>query len=725
MSQKIFAALATSVSLVAIAAVPHAQAQMAPTQVNLQLTTIGGNGTQLVNFNSNAPTTITSTVNVTGLQAGERLRGIDFRPAQRGTLYALTSNNRLVIVNRSTGAITPVTAGMNTTGTIAPVTGLPNIGAGNVGLDFNPVPDRLRGNTSDQVTLAAGAFGGTGGQNFRLNPNDATRVATSDPSTRYVAGDPNATRLAPSIVGDAYTNSFARDPLLAAAAAGTPLNTNLFVIDSANGVLARQGGIQAADVGGVTGTGNPNNGVLFTIGSLNVATNGNVGFDIATGNDGTGSGVRGTAAPAFAILTNPLTNQSGFYQINLTTGAATFLGFVGTGATVTGLAIAPIPFAQQAQTANEQAFGAALDAATAALPFNIPGPGFVIGSDAAVNARARLIGLVGALDSLPLGTAGGQQGLGNFLGEIHGAVPTLAFQFGTQVGNSILDRGSSSAGLIFQLDGFDGSFDQTSRGFGYETQSYGFTIGYGQKLGENYTVGISATYATGDVDYINASRDTADTETYVGNLFANANFGPANITAYIGFGTVDVDTTRNLPSLGAFGQIAAAAIAADYDANLFLAGGRVSYDFDLGSVKLQPYAGLIHTRYDRDAFDESTNSIFGAAVNGLVNTSTQTQVGINLFGTFDLGGVKVVPNVRAAYLYELADDNRTLSITLPALGITTPTAISVARNNDNRFQVGGGLGFESGNFFGSATYNGEFDKDNRTHAARLLLGYRF
>lgn len=78
-------------------------------------------------------------------------------------------------------------------------------------------------------------------------------------------------------------------------------------------------------------TTNPNGGVLSAVGPLGVSTSDNVGFDIS-----------GLSGSAYASLTPVTGAGSSFYRINLTTGAATLVGSVGsTGVVLYGIA-API-----------------------------------------------------------------------------------------------------------------------------------------------------------------------------------------------------------------------------------------------------------------------------------------------------------------------------------------------------------------------------------------------
>jgi len=238
----------------------------------------------LVRFTAAAPGTLSLDVQLTGLAAGEFLAGIDFRPAN-GFLYGIVAGpagTRVVVINQS-GEVVPI-------GSSSPAT--PDTA---FGVDFNPVPDRIR-------------IIGTADTSRRFNPNDGTLTGT-DTNVAYLAGDPSF-GTNPNVVHAAYNNS----------QAGATLTT-LFGIDSGTDNLVR--------VGGVDGTPSPNLGGLTTIGAL---------------------GVNATDFGALDI--QPFTNQayaalrvgtsSGLYTINLTTGAATLLGAIGNGTnTIDGLAVSP------------------------------------------------------------------------------------------------------------------------------------------------------------------------------------------------------------------------------------------------------------------------------------------------------------------------------------------------------------------------------------------------
>jgi hypothetical protein len=251
----------------------------------------------LVRFNAANPSTIISSIPVTGLVGGDTILGIDFRPAT-GELFGLGSGSRLYVINPVTGAA--VQRGSD---------GQFTLSGQSFGFDFNPFADRIRVVSDFE-------------QNLRLNPNDGT-LAGTDMSIGYDPTDPGFPTN-PQLAGSAYTNNFN----------GTA-TTTLFGIDTTRDVLVRQGGVNVPP-----GTPSPNGGHLFSVGSLGFAipdANGLPnGFDILTQADGTNVAIAGLT------LNGTTTN---LYSIDLATGAATQVGAVPIGGAapllIRGLTVAP------------------------------------------------------------------------------------------------------------------------------------------------------------------------------------------------------------------------------------------------------------------------------------------------------------------------------------------------------------------------------------------------
>ncbi|HVG24161.1 MAG TPA: DUF4394 domain-containing protein [Thermoanaerobaculia bacterium] len=222
-------------------------------------------------IDSAAPSVSLGTVVVTGMRPGETLSGIDYRPAT-GQLYGLGSlggnSAQLYQINTSTGVAAPM--------------GLPFalFGANVIGIDFNPVVDRVRVIT-------------TANQNIRINPT--TGEVFVDTNTDYAPGDPNAgAGNAPWAV--AYTNNVPG-----------AVQTTLY------GLTYGRTSLILITIGSPNGTpASPNTGLMFTVGSTGI-TNANsqsVGLDISAG------GI------AYALINSP----AQLYTVNLTNGQVTLVG---------------------------------------------------------------------------------------------------------------------------------------------------------------------------------------------------------------------------------------------------------------------------------------------------------------------------------------------------------------------------------------------------------------
>ena len=240
---------------------------------------------------------------ITGLNVGETVLGVDSRPAN-GLLYGVTTQNRLVTINATTGAATsPLLLTADPADLTSPFTALSGTA---FGVDFNPVPDRLRV-VSDT------------NQNLRINVTNG-----------FVTTDTDITPVAADIVASAYLNDFAGATA-----------TTLYDLDAATETLFTQNP--------------PNNGTLVSVGSVgpNLDVTPSSGFDIVT----TGGGLTPRVDTAYATLVNTTTSLTGLYTINLTTGAATLVGTIGTGALpVRGLAVIPagtLNFSVGAVSVNE------------------------------------------------------------------------------------------------------------------------------------------------------------------------------------------------------------------------------------------------------------------------------------------------------------------------------------------------------------------------------------
>lgn len=221
---------------------------------------------KLYRFNPTSPES--NPVALTGMLSGETIVGLDFRPAN-GSLYAISSQSRLLTVNTSNGQVTPVGSVLT-----------PALDGTSFGFDFNPTVDRIR--------LVSNT-----GQNLRLHPDLGT--------VAFVDGNLNPG--SPSVNGAAYSNSFAGSTM-----------TTLFVLDSETNMLYKQMP--------------PNDGVLVPVGGLGVDLTANNGFDIG-GSTGSAFGLFkvGTTSAVYTVnLTSGTATKVADFNIEAT-AMAVGLGF--------------------------------------------------------------------------------------------------------------------------------------------------------------------------------------------------------------------------------------------------------------------------------------------------------------------------------------------------------------------------------------------------------------
>jgi len=224
---------------------------------------------QLIRFNARDPERIRDVRAITGLPPGVTLKGIDFRPAT-GDLYGVGSDSVVYRVNPQTGiavsegpAFTPALRGTT------------------FGVDFNPVPDKIRVVSDDR-------------QNLRLNVDESTVLSV----------DKDINPGMPQLVGAAYLNS--------SFSATRPAATTLYVVDALSNRLFTQDP--------------PNDGTLKDGKKLGIDIGTDVGFDIA-----------GAANTGF--LANSTRRGSALYTVDVTDGDTDYLGRIGgKRLVVTGLA---------------------------------------------------------------------------------------------------------------------------------------------------------------------------------------------------------------------------------------------------------------------------------------------------------------------------------------------------------------------------------------------------
>lgn len=130
--------------------------------------TLGNN--KLFQYSTSKPDKLMNASTITGLQPGEKILGIDFRPAT-GELYALGSTSRLYTINFNSGSATTVAA--LTTVPMGSTTAVPlQLSGTSFGFDFNPVVDRIRIVSNTGQNLRAHPVTGVTAVDAAINPQN-------------------------------------------------------------------------------------------------------------------------------------------------------------------------------------------------------------------------------------------------------------------------------------------------------------------------------------------------------------------------------------------------------------------------------------------------------------------------------------------------------------------------------------------------------------------------
>lgn len=245
----------------------------------------------LVRFDAGTPRTIAARAQVSGMEPGDGLVGIDWRAARREVI-GLGIRGRLYVIDAATGKAAQVLPPDGSTITLA---------GDEFGFDIDPRSERIR------VVSEAG-------MNVRASPETGL-VMDADPATEGIQPD-GPLRYAP---GDEHEGQAPRLLAIAFDPAGT-----LFGLDARSGKLVTLGAA-AGDPVAIS----PNSGRLFTVGATGLAEAERIAFDISPSGAG------------YAALTPGGAKESRLYLIDLASGRARFLGTIAAGEPVRALAVVP------------------------------------------------------------------------------------------------------------------------------------------------------------------------------------------------------------------------------------------------------------------------------------------------------------------------------------------------------------------------------------------------
>ena len=145
-----------------------------------------------------------------------------------------------------------------------------------------------------------------------------------------------------------------------------------------------------------------------------------------------------------------------------------------------------------------------------------------------------------------------------------------------------LAQSSQHRDFWFELSGSSADRDGGSNATdtGYDSDSFGFVLGYDQAISDNLVVGAALSYSDIDVD---AGFNNTDIESYSLNLYGQYTEGNYFVRGALAYTFGDAESDRSTQ----FGDI-----DSDFDLDQFSARISAGFDKTVGKHKLSPFASL-------------------------------------------------------------------------------------------------------------------------------------
>ena len=329
----------------------------------------------------------------------------------------------------------------------------------------------------------------------------------------------------------------------------------------------------------------------------------------------------------------------------------------------------------------------------------------------AVTAGALPAAVFTALDGLE-NNAEFESAAVTLLPTIHNGVTREIFETGKLASRRLETlRGKQQRGVWGEVFGRTAEQDQRSvSDTGYDANAFGITIGGALPVTETLSAGASFTYSDIDIDDNGGGNSEVDSFRVAGNLAYRS--GAAFANAEVGYSVSDVETSRV-----AVGE----SVTGSYDVDGFDAKIAAGYDFAVNGATITPTAGLRYGRFSADDFSE--NGGLNLQIDQDDVEFLEASIGLSAQTTVQVGTVAVTSKVRAAYVYDVVGDERTLTASFAG---ASPIELRSEDPSQSRFELGLGLDAKiSDSVSLGLGYEGGFSSDNESHAGVLRLSVKF
>lgn len=258
------------------------------------------------------------------------------------------------------------------------------------------------------------------------------------------------------------------------------------------------------------------------------------------------------------------------------------------------------------------------------------------------------------------------------------------------------------------------STDGNGNAAGADTSLGGMLMGADVAIG-NTVFGLAAGYASASTS---AGSASADTETWTIAAYGGASFDALKLRAGASYGWSSIDSQR-------FVALTGEAPRAAYDGTAGNVFAEAGYTFTLGTVALEPFAGLAWTGVDLGGFVESNAPVAGLVSGGTSFDTPYSTLGVRLAAAFDVGhGARVTPHASAGWRHAFGDVTPTAALAFINTG--TPFGIEGVAIAEDSLVASLGLDFTFANGVTFAiAYDGMTGDGASYNAGKAALSVKF
>jgi len=271
------------------------------------------------------------------------------------------------------------------------------------------------------------------------------------------------------------------------------------------------------------------------------------------------------------------------------------------------------------------------------------------------------------------------------------------------------------------IDGFGKKGSQTggdgSAGFGYQVA--GGAMGLDFLVGDKAVIGVSGGQSSTNID-LDESRGTGHISSTFASLYGSYFTDTYFLDASCAYSHQNFSNNRSV-SIGLQNFTA----RSEHAGHVYAASLGGGYTVDLGAVLLQPVAGLRYINLSEERFNEKGAGSVNLIVGERVTESLTSEVGLRVAKVFQTGWGGLVPDVRVAWKYDFAIDDRLVSAAYEGAPDST-FAVPGQDSDRHGATVGAGMtlllpkGFST-----NLKYDGEFRSSYRSHGLFGELRYAF